>query len=79
MCLGQSRRVCYRLARTLQKVLISLEPWHAHSSGVVGAVKIALERTEVRRPIPRTLIERAEEGSVDRKHVEDLSQYLTCT
>ena len=60
-------------------MLISLEPWHAHSSRVLGAVRIALERAEVRRPIPQTSIQRAEEGRVDSKHVEDLSQHLTCT
>ena len=62
---------CYRLARTLRKVLIGLEPWHAHSSRVLGAVRIALERAEVWRPIPRTSIQLVEEGRVDRKHVED--------
>ena len=70
---------CYRLARTLRKMLFSLEPWHAHLPEVLGAVRIALERAEVRRSIPRTLIERAEEGRVDSKHVEDVSQHLTCT
>ena len=70
---------CYRLARTHQKVLISLEPWLAHSLKVLGAVRIALERAEVRRSIPRTSIQRVEEGCVDSKHVEDLVQHLTCT
>ena len=70
---------CYRLARALQKVLISLEPWHAHLSRVLGAVRIALERAEVRRPIPRTSIQRVEEGRVDSKHVKGLSQHLECT
>ena len=37
------------------------------------------ERAEVRRSIPRTSIQRAEEGRVDSKHVEDLSQHLECT
>ena len=70
---------CYRLARTLWKVLISLEPWHAHLPRVLEAVRIALKRAEVRRLIPRTLIQRVEEGRVDSKHVEDLSRHLTCT
>ena len=70
---------CYRLARTLRKVLISLELELAHSSRVLGAVRIALKRAEVRMPIPRTSIQRVEEGRVDSKHVEDLSQHLTCT
>ena len=70
---------CYRLARALRKVLFSLEPWDAHLSRVLGAVRIALERAEVRRPIPRTSIQRVEEGRVDRKHVEELSQHLECT
>ena len=64
-------------------MLITLEPWHAHSSRsrVVGAVRIPLERSraEVWRPIPRTSIQRAEEGLVDSKHVEGLSQHLECT
>ena len=70
---------CYRLARMLRKMLISLEPWHAHLLRVLGAVRIALERAEVRRPIPRTSIQRVEKGRVDSKHVDDLSQHLTCT
>ena len=62
-------------------MLVGLEPWHVHSSRVLGAVRIALERAEVRRPIPRTSIQRArvEEGRIDGKHVEDLSQHLECT
>ena len=62
-------------------MLISLELLLAHSSRVLGAVRIALaiERAEVRRPIPRTSIERVEEGRVDSKHVDDLSQHLECT
>ena len=59
-------------------MLISLEPWHAYLLRVLGAVRIALERAEVRRPIPRTSIQRVEEGRVDSKHVDDLSQHLTC-
>ena len=74
-----SPSVINRLARALRKVLISLEPWHAHPSRVLGAVRIALKRVEVRRSIPRTSIQRVEEGRVDRKHVEDLSQHLECT
>ena len=70
---------CYRLARTLRKVLISLELLLAHSSRVLRAVRIALERAEVRRPIPRRSIQRVEEGRVDSKHVEDLSRHLECT
>ena len=72
---------CYRLARTLWRVLISLEPWHAHLPRVLGAVRIALKRAKVWRPIPRTSIQRVEEGCVDSKqyHAEDLSQHLTCT
>ena len=62
-------------------MLISLELELAHSSRVLGAVRIARERAaaEVRRPIPRTSVQRAEEGRADRKHVEDLSQHLECT
>ena len=52
---------------------------HIILSEVLGAVRIALERAEVRRSIPRTSIQRVEEGRVDSKHVEDLSQHLTCT
>ena len=37
------------------------------------------ERAEVRRLIPRTSIQRVEEGRVNSKHVEDLSQHLECT
>ena len=72
---------CYRLARTLRKVLISLEPLHAHSLTVLGAVRIALERVEVQRSIPRTSIQRVEECRVDgySKHGKDLSQHLTYT
>ena len=40
---------------------------------------IALERAEVRRPIPRRSIQRVEEGRVDSKHVDDLFQHLECT
>ena len=47
---------CYRLARALWKVLISLELELAHSSRVLRAVRIALERAEVRMPIPRRSI-----------------------
>ena len=65
--------------KPLRKVLISLKPWHAQSSRVIGAVRIALERAEVQKPIPRTSIERVEEGCVDSKDAEDLSQHLTCT
>ena len=36
-------------------------------------------RAGVRRSIPRTSIERAEEGRADSKHVDDLPQHLTCT
>ena len=43
---------CYRLARALRKVSIGLELELAHSSRVLGAVRIALERAEVRWPIP---------------------------
>ena len=69
---------------TLRKVLISLGLRLAHLLEVLGAVRIARERVEVRRSIlrtsiPRTSIERVEEGRVDSKHVEDLSQHLTCT
>ena len=78
-CLWDRLDECYRLARALRKVLISLEPWHAHSSTVLGVVRIALERADVRRPIPRTSIQRVEEGRVDSKHVDDLSQHLICT
>ena len=60
---------CYRLARALRKVLLSLELELSHSSKVLGAVRIALERAEVRRPIPRTSSQRVEEGRVDSKHV----------
>ena len=60
-------------------MLISLELELAHSSSVLGAIRIALERAEVLRPIPRTSIERAEEGRVDSKHVEDVFQHLECT
>ena len=72
---------CYRLARALRKVLISLEIEPAHSSKVPGAARIALERAAVRRPIPRarTSIQRFEEGRADNKHAEDLSQHLECT
>ena len=70
---------CCRLARALRKVPISLEPWDAHLSRVLRAVRIALERAEVRRPIPRTSIQRAEEGRADSKHAEELSQHLECT
>ena len=70
---------CYRLARTLRKVLISLELELAHSSRVLGAVRIALERAEVRRPIPRTSVQRVEESRVDSKHVKGLSRHLECT
>ena len=74
---------CYRLARTPRRVLIGLELLHAHLSRGAGAVRIALERAEVRRPIPRTSIQRVEdmveEGRVDSKHVEGLSPHLTCT
>ena len=58
---------------------ICLELRLAHQSEVIGAVRIALERAEVQRWIPRTLIERVEEGLVDSKQyrVEDLSQHLT--
>ena len=70
---------CYRLARALRKVLISLELQLAHSSRVLGAVRIALERAEVRRPIPRTSIWRVEEGRADSKHADDLFQHLECT
>ena len=66
---------------TLWKVLISLELRLAHLPEVLGAVRIALERAEVRRSIPRARmsIQRVEEGRVDSKHVEDWSQHLTCT
>ena len=70
---------CCRLARPPRKVLTSLEPWISHLSRVAGAVRIARERAEVQKPIPRTSIQRVEEGRVDSKCVEDLSQHLTCT
>ena len=59
-------------------MLISVELELAHSSRVLGAVRVALERAEVRRPIPSpwTSIQRAEEGRVDSKHVGDLLQHL---
>ena len=38
-------------------MLISLELELAHLAEVLGAVRIALEREEVRRPIPRTWIQ----------------------
>ena len=60
-------------------MLISLELRLAHLSEVLGAVRIALERAEVRRSILRTSIQRVEEGRVDSKHVNDLSQHLECT
>ena len=64
-------------------MLLSLELELAHSSRVLGAVRIALERAEVRRPIPRTSIniQRAEEGRADSKHVDGLSERtrLECT
>ena len=69
---------CCRLAMTHRKVLISLEPWHAHLPSVLGAVRIALQRAEVRWSIPRTSIQRADEGYVDIKHAEDLPQHLAC-
>ena len=78
---GSLRRfglMCYRLARALRKVRIGLGPWHAHLPRVAGAVRIALERAEARRSIPRTSIRRAEESRTDSKHVEDLSQHLEC-
>ena len=51
-------------------MLVGLELRLAHLSRAVGAVRIALESAEVRRSIPRTSIERAEEGlgRVDSKH-----------
>ena len=58
----------------LRKVLIGQELELAHSSTVLGAVRIALERALVRRPI-----QRVEEGRADSKHVEDFSQHLECT
>ena len=62
-------------------MLISLELELAHSSRVLGAVRIALKRAELEvwRPIPRTSIQRVEEGRVDSEHVEDLSQHPECT
>ena len=60
-------------------MLISLELLLAHSLRVLRAVRIALKRTKVRMPIPRTSIERVDEGRVDSKHVEDLSRHLECT
>ena len=44
-------------------------------------IRIALERAEVRRPIPRTSVQRVEEGRVDSKHIftKDLTQHLGCT
>ena len=72
---------CYRLARTLRKVLISLKPRLANLSKALGAIRIALKRVEVQRSIPWTSTEHVEEGRVDNKqcHVEDLSQHLRCT
>ena len=70
---------CYRLARTLRRMLISLEPWHAHLPRVLGAVRIALERAEVQRPIPWTSIQRVKEGRVDSKRVKGVFQHLECT
>ena len=52
---------CYRLARTPRKVRISPGACPAHLSEVPGAVRIALERAEV-RPIPRTPISVAREA-----------------
>ena len=66
-------------ARALQKVLISLEPWHTHLLRVLGAVRIALERAEVKRLIPWMSIQHAKEGCADSKHAEDLPLHLTCT
>ena len=58
---------------------ISLELLLAHSLRVVGAIRITLKRAEVQRLIPWRLIEHVEEGHVDSKHVEDVSQHLECT
>ena len=60
-------------------MLVSLGARLAYLSRVVGAVRIALERAEVRRSIPPTSVQRVEEGRVDSKHGEGLSQHLTCT
>ena len=62
-------------------MLIGLEPRLAHLSKAAGAAGIALERSEVRRSIPRTpdARTRAEEGRSDSKHAADLSRHLTCT
>ena len=68
-----------RLARVLREVPVlimhSPELRLTHLSEVLGAARIALERAEVRRSIPRTSVQRA-----DSKDVEDLSraQHLTC-
>ena len=56
-------------ARALRKVLISLELLLAHS---LRAVRIALERAEVRRPIPRSRF------SVSRKAVSIVNMLRTC-
>ena len=47
--------------------------------GAVDTVRIARERAEARRSIPRTSISRVEEGRVDSKHAEGLPPHLTCT
>ena len=60
-------------------MIISLELELAHLAEVLGAVRIALERAEVRRSISWTSIHRVDEGRVDSKHVKDLSQHLECT
>ena len=74
---------CCQLGRPLREVLISLEPWRAYLPRVLRAARIALERAEVRRSIPRTSINirirRVEEGRVDSKHADDLSQLLAFT
>ena len=70
---------CYQLARMRWKVLISLEPQHAHLPRVLRAVRIALERAEVQRLIPWMSIQCVKEGHVNSKHVEDMSSHLACT
>ena len=63
---------CYRLARTPRKVPISLGTRLAHLSEVLGAVRIALEKAEVRRSIPQTSIH------VSRKAVSLVNMFRTC-
>ena len=51
----------------------------AHSLRVLRAVRIALERAEVRRLIPRTSIQRVEEGRVDSKHMHACEGLVTAS